>query len=178
MWVIQFNVLRGGERSPEDGSPREFLDRDSPFPLPDIDQTVLHRGEAFVVDDVIWDLERKTVTVELVPPDEVEPKTAGAAPAAADSDDDDSDKNFEDSTDIGEVSDDGGEDYEGPEAEGTEAARSRLRARGDIDPRRGEPEAPEAPPADEQPPRKDAGRGRQRRPAGPGKTRQGDAHPE
>lgn len=97
MWVIQFNVLRGGERSPEDGAPREFLDRDSPFPLPDIDQTVLHRGEAFVVDDVVWDLERKTVTVELVPSGEAdarEPELAAGAAPADDSGEDDEDDGF------------------------------------------------------------------------------------
>jgi len=64
-WVVMFAVLRDGERSVEDGSPRYISKQ--PFPVPDIDQTVLHRGEAFVVDDVIWDLERNTVTVELVP---------------------------------------------------------------------------------------------------------------
>lgn len=64
-WVVRFAVLRGGERSVEDGSPRYIAEQ--PFPVPDIDQTVLHRGEAFVVDDVIWDLERHTITVELSP---------------------------------------------------------------------------------------------------------------
>lgn len=98
MWIIQFNVLRDGERSPEDGSPREFLGQDSPFPLPDIDQTVLHRGEAFVVDDVIWDLERKTVTVELVPSDEAEVESGKPAAEAASADDeegDDDDMSFD-----------------------------------------------------------------------------------
>lgn len=66
MWVVNFVVVRDGERSPEDGSPR-FMDTSAPFPVPDIDQSVVHRGEMFVVDDVVWDLERKTVFVEITP---------------------------------------------------------------------------------------------------------------
>jgi hypothetical protein len=165
MWVIQFNVLRGGERSPEDGAPREFLDQNSPFPLPDIDQTVLHRGEAFVVDDVIWDLERKTVTVELVPSDEadVEPKPAQAGAAIDEDFADDGDEDFTDA-DGGEAGDDGADFDEG------------------IDPQAGEPDAPEAPPAEDEqptaqePPRK--GRQRVRGPAAGSGTRRGDARPE
>ena len=72
MWVMNFVVVRDGERNSEDGAPREFSHSGSPFPVPDIDQTVIHRGEAFAVDDVIWDLERKSVTVEIVPMDERE----------------------------------------------------------------------------------------------------------
>ena len=72
MWVMNFVVVRDGERNPEDGAPREFSHPGSPFPVPDIDQTVIHRGETFAVDDVIWDLERKSVTVEIVPMDERE----------------------------------------------------------------------------------------------------------
>ena len=116
MWVIQFNVLRGGERSPEDGAPREFLTQDSPFPLPDIDQTVLHRGEAFVVDDVVWDLERKTVTVELVPSGEAdarEPELAAGATPADDSDEDEDDG-------LGAPEDDDVEGLYSPEEDGDE----------------------------------------------------------
>ncbi len=69
MWVVNFVVMRDGERSRDDGSPR-FLDLSAPFPVPDIDQTVVHRGEMFVVDDVVWDLERKTVFVEIAPAEE------------------------------------------------------------------------------------------------------------
>lgn len=151
MWVIQFNVLRGGERYPEDGSPREFLGKDSPFPLPDIDQTVLHRGEAFVVDDVIWDLERKTVTVELVPSDEAEAAGKPAAEAVPDDEDieDDLGADSDEDTDLGA---DGGE-------EGDE----------DLDLRGSELEAPEVPPEEQIPkvqPR--------RRARGPGPAGKGD----
>lgn len=69
MWVVNFVVVRDGERSRDDGSPR-FLDSSAPFPVPDIDQSVVHRGEMFVVDDVVWDLERKTVFVEIAPAEE------------------------------------------------------------------------------------------------------------
>ncbi len=77
MWVVNFVVMRDGERSQDDGSPR-FLNPNAPFPVPDMDQTVLHRGEVFVVDDVLWDLERKTVFVEIVPEEEREQSTASA----------------------------------------------------------------------------------------------------
>jgi len=70
MWVMNFVVVRDGERDPEDGAPREFSQPGFPFPVPDIDQTVIHRGETFAVDDVIWDLERRSVTVEIVPMNE------------------------------------------------------------------------------------------------------------
>ncbi len=70
MWVVNFVVVRDGERSRDDGSPR-FLNPSAPFPVPDIDQSVVHRGETFVVDDVVWDLERKTVFVEIAPSDEI-----------------------------------------------------------------------------------------------------------
>lgn len=69
MWVVNFVVMRDGERSHDDGSPR-FLNPSTPFPVPDIDQSVIHRGEMFVVDDVVWDLERKTVFVEIAPAEE------------------------------------------------------------------------------------------------------------
>jgi len=69
MWVVNFVVVRDGERSPDDGSPR-FLDSNVPFPVPDIDQSVIHRGEMFVVDDVVWNLEKKTVSIEIVPTEE------------------------------------------------------------------------------------------------------------
>jgi len=71
MWVVNFVVMRDGERSRDDGSPR-FLNSSVPFPVPDIDQSVVHRGEMFVVDDVVWDLERKAVFVEIVPAEEEE----------------------------------------------------------------------------------------------------------
>ena len=77
MWVVSFVVMRDGERSPDDGAPR-FLNPSTPFPVPDIDQSVVHRGEMYVVDDVVWDLERKTVFVEIAPAEEEE----AAAPAA------------------------------------------------------------------------------------------------
>ena len=159
MWVIQFNVLRGGERSPEDGSPREFLGQDSPFPLPDIDQTVLHRGEAFVVDDVIWDLERKTVTVELVPPDEAE--VAGKPAAAAASADD---------------GDEGSEDL-GADGEGDDVGFGEDEGFGeDLDPQSGEPEPGAPPAADKEQPVGQRQRVRGPRPAGPGKApRRGEA---
>lgn len=76
MWIVNFVVVRDGERSRDDGSPR-FLNPSAPFPVPDIDQSVVHRGEMFVVDDVVWDLERKTVFVEIVPVEE-----EAASPAA------------------------------------------------------------------------------------------------
>ena len=79
MWVVNFVVVRDGERSRDDGSPR-FLNPSAPFPVPDIDQSVVHRGEMFVVDDVVWDLERKTVFVEIAPAEEEE--EGEAAPAA------------------------------------------------------------------------------------------------
>ncbi len=67
MWVVNFVVVRDGARNPDDGSPR-FVET-VPFQVPDIDQSVVHRGEMFVVDDVVWDLERKTISVEIVPAD-------------------------------------------------------------------------------------------------------------
>ena len=150
MWVIQFNVLRGGERSPEDGAPREFLDRDSPFPLPDIDQTVLHRGEAFVVDDVIWDLERKTVTVELVPPDEAEVESGKpvAGPAPADDSDEDSENwgaDGEEEADFDvDLDPQGGEgEPEVPEVLPEEQPAPKVRhVRGPAGPQRGQPDPP------------------------------------
>jgi len=87
-------VLREGERDAEGGLPREFVSPGEAFPVPDIDQTVIHRGEAFVVDDVIWDLERKSVTVEIVPASERatvsdEPNAEGANPDDGEENDED-----------------------------------------------------------------------------------------
>jgi len=173
---VGYPVQRAARRREEPGGrlAAEFLDRDSPFPLPDIDQTVLHRGEAFVVDDVIWDLERKTVTVELVPSDEVEVEPASATAPAAD----DSDDGFEDFTDGGEEGDDFDEDPQSgeharvvpavPAPEATKATPV------------GEAQAPEGPPPVGSPRVKDAGRGERIRASGPQRkaTRRGDAHPE
>lgn len=78
MWIVNFVVVRDGERSRDDGSPR-FLNPSAPFPVPDIDQSVVHRGEMFVVDDVVWDLERKVVFVEIAPVEEEEEEEEAAA---------------------------------------------------------------------------------------------------
>ena len=120
MWSVTFVVVRNGERSKDDGSPR-FLDPNTPFPVPDIDQSVIHRGEMFVVDDVIWDLERKSVLIEIVSPDEEQSVADEPVPVSGDGgieiedndaeEADDSDAEADDSDDSdAEADDSDGED--------------------------------------------------------------------
>jgi len=120
MWVMNFVVVRDGERNPEDGAPREFSHPGSPFPVPDIDQTVIHRGETFAVDDVIWDLERKSVTVEIVPMDERETDLPQKTPI----EDDDLDLD-DDELDLGDE----------PEPDGLDELAASLEEEADPEPR-------------------------------------------
>lgn len=64
MWNIHIIPFRDGEHKPEDGAQRWFVKDGC---IPDVDHNIMHRGEMFVVDRVIWDKERSTVTLHVVP---------------------------------------------------------------------------------------------------------------
>lgn len=64
MWNIHIIPFRDGEHKSEDGAQRWFA---ADGCIPDVDHNLMHRGEMFVVDRVIWDKERSTVTLQVIP---------------------------------------------------------------------------------------------------------------
>lgn len=98
MWNVHIIPFRDGEHKLEDGAQRWFAPEGGP--VPDVDHNIMHRGEMFVVDRVIWDKERSSVTLHVVPvvEDEAGTETAidetpddGSAETGADESPDDGD---------------------------------------------------------------------------------------
>ena len=79
MWNIHIIPFRDGKHRPEDGAQRWFVEDGC---IPDMDHNIMHRGEMFVVDRVIWDKERSTVTLHVVPvtEDETDEIVTGESP--------------------------------------------------------------------------------------------------
>ena len=105
MWNVHIIPFRDGVHQSEDGAQRWFAPDGGP--IPDMDHNIMHRGEMFVVDRVIWDKERSSVTLHVVPVVEDE---AGAETGTDESPDDgDAETGTEE---IDESPDDDGEENE------------------------------------------------------------------
>lgn len=92
MWIIRIVPIRDGVSDKDDGMLRRITD-DPGSMLPEIDHTFVHRGEEFVVDDVIWNYETSEIVVQLVPPAESVsvPEKAVVKEPIRDDDDDEGD---------------------------------------------------------------------------------------
>lgn len=92
MWIIRVVPIRGGVSDKDDGMLRRITD-DPNSMLPEIDHTFVHRGEEFVVDDVIWNYETSEIVVQIVPAVESAgvPEKAVVRDPVRDDDDDEGD---------------------------------------------------------------------------------------
>ena len=92
IWIIRVVPIRDGVADKDDGMLRRIT-ADPNSMLPEIDHTFVHRGEEFVVDDVIWNYETSEILVQIVPAAEstVASKKVVVEDPIRDDDDDDED---------------------------------------------------------------------------------------